>query len=225
MNEPMEVSFVEEVALRSAAPAPAAAPAPSLAPDLGPPKRQRPNPLLRNRCRRSHEPSRFHRHPSRSRCPRRLRPSLTHCPRRSCRRRPRPSRFCRGQQPPARKAAPVAAKQRPPRPTASPSPAKAGSDAARSGQRRPANTAAATAGQCPKGRAKRSGRAAPGSTATPEGARCRSTPAKGSFSGAGAAISRSSSPAINLQRSAAIQPCAYRQVDPGPGANQIQVRR
>lgn len=176
INDPIEVSIVDEVALRSAAPT-AEVPAPSIAPELGAPEQPAPAPLL--------EPTR----------PEPLPPPPVP--------RPEPKAAIRPAPLPASKAAPLKA--------ARPAPAKA--------PPKPAVKAAAPtpgAGQAPAARGSLLGKdflkgigrdPAPAAKAAASGAVMSAI----ALAGIKSAIQRQ------------IQPCADRQVNPGPGANRIQV--
>lgn len=178
LNEPMEVSFVEEVAIRSAAPS-TQAPAPSIAPDLGAPEEPAPT-----------EPAPLPPEPQPIPPP------------------PQPRPIPKVVVTPPVRPAPAKAEpsKAPPRPAAKAAPARAAPKAA----------AAETKGKAETARGSLLGKdflkgigkdAAPAKTAAASGAVMSAI----ALSGIKSAIQRQ------------IQPCADRQVNPGPGANQIQV--
>ena len=172
MNDPMEVSFVDEVALTSASPS-TAPPPPSVAPDLGPPDEPAPAPVIE----------------------------------------PAPA--------PPLPAPPKAAEARPvPKPAPKPEPAKS---APAKAQPKPAPAKAQ-----PAKSASGSGKAE-----QPRGSRLGSDFLKGLGSDSAPARAQQPSGAVMSAVAMAgivaaikrqIQPCADRQVDPGPGANRIEVK-
>ncbi|HEX8383548.1 MAG TPA: cell envelope biogenesis protein TolA [Sphingomonas sp.] len=205
-NPPVEVSLVEEVAIESAAPEPAAEPAQSIAPEQGAPEDAAPP-----------EPAPAPPEPAPQPRPAPPPPAPP-----APRPRPAPPR-------PAPKAAPMP-KPRPPqpRPAAAPKAAPA----------RPAQPKVAAARPAtPKQTAPAAAKKGTGSTQTASASRPRGSRLGEDFlKGLSAEPSRSTNPnppAARIGAQAAanigsaiqrqIQPCANRQVSPGPGANRIRV--
>lgn len=206
-SQPVEVSLIEEVALESAAPAPAADPAQSMAPEEGPPEDAAPP-----------EPAPAPPEPAPEPQPAPPPPAPAPAP------RPQPAPPRPAPQP---KAAPKAAPKQPTPPPAQPkaAPKQAQPKAA------PKQVAAApkqTTTAVKKGT---------GSTQTASAARPRGSRLGDDFlKGLSAEPSRSTNPnppaaRVGAQQAAnigaaiqrQIQPCANRQVSPGPGAERIRV--
>nr|WP_295373504.1 cell envelope biogenesis protein TolA [uncultured Sphingosinicella sp.] len=202
MADPMEVSIVDEVALTSAVPQPAVEPpAPTIAPELGPPEEPAPAPVI--------EPA-----PA---------PPLPAPPA-----PPQPKAIATPQPKPAPMPKPVPVKAAPPKPAspkpapAKPAPAKPMAKAAtappKAAPAKPQPAKAATgSGKAEKPRGSMLGKdflkglgsdPAPAKAQQPTGAVMSPI----AMSGIVAAIKRQ------------VQPCADRQVNPGPGASRIQVK-
>jgi outer membrane biosynthesis protein TonB len=225
VSEPMEVSIVEEVALTSAVPEPAVEPpAPTIAPELGPPEEPAPAPVpsppRRRRCPRRPPAAAAQGDPD---APAEARAPPSRSPNRpKAAPKPEPVK-------PAPKPAPAKAAPAKPAP-AKPAPAKScRGQAARQGRsrgrglpkaRHPQRSAAGKAKASGEGKAAQPRGSRQG---FPEGARQRSRAGQGAE-----AERRGAEPdrAVRHQVGAItrqIQPCADRQVNPGPGANEIQV--
>jgi outer membrane biosynthesis protein TonB len=179
-NEPIEVSIVDEVALRSAAPS-AQAPAPSIAPELGPPEQAAPAPAPLPVAPELPPPP-----PEPAPIPPTPQPKVVT----SAPPRPLPPKQSAPVSPPPRSAAKPAVKAAPPRA------APKGKAAAERGSILDRNILAGI-GNDP----------APAEAPAASGAVLSSI----ALSGIRSAIQRQ------------VQPCADRQIDPGPGASQITV--
>jgi len=179
---PVTVSLVDEVALKSSAPATVEAPAPTQAPDTGPPEDAAPPPPA---------------------------PTPPEA-------KPAPPEPAPPKPQPAPKPAEVAApKPVPPKPAAKPTPAVAKTAAKPApAEPPPKQLAAATAGKAPRPRGSRlSDDLLKGLTDTP-------SPSK-TIAPKGAVIDAKALASIQDAIRRQIQPCADRQVNPGPGANAI----
>lgn len=183
MNDPMEVSIVDEVALTSAAPS-AEPPAPTIAPELGPPDEPAPAPVI--------EPVPAPPMPA----PPVAKPvELKPAP------KPKPEPVKAAPAKPAPKPAPPKAAAKPqPKASAKPQPAKTGSGSGKAEQPRGSRLG--------KDFLKGLGSDPAAEASQPSGAVMSAV----AMAGIVAAIKRQ------------IQPCADRQVNPGPGANRIQVK-
>ena len=178
MNDPMEVSIVDEVALTSAAPS-AAPPPPAIAPQLGPPAEPAPAPVI--------EPA-----PA---------PPL-----------PAPPEPVQAKPIPKPQSEPVK------RAPAKPAPPKAAAKAEpKPAPAKPQPKAASGSGKAEEARGSRLGKDfLKGLVSDPAPAKVQQP--------AGAVMSAVAMAGIVSAIKRQIQPCADRQVDPGPGANRIQVK-
>lgn len=212
MNEPMEVSIVDEVALQSAVTEVATeTPAPSIAPELGPPEEPAPveEPAPPQPMPPTPQPDPLPPPPQPKPVPKAVIPPPP---------KPTPK--------PAPK--PVANKPAPPRPQPKPAPAKATAKPApvKSAPAKPAPKKAAPAKAAP---AKTSGK---GQAQAARGSRLGRDFLKGigsdpspsiSTKPIGAVMSAIQLSGIRSAIQRQIQPCADRQVKPGPGASAIQI--
>jgi outer membrane biosynthesis protein TonB len=202
LSEPMEVSFVEEVGLKSAVPEPTSeAPAPSVAPIAGPPEEAAPEPVPAPPEPLPPPPTPIEPPPQ---------PKLQPRPEPKVQPRPQPK---------------VALKPAPPKPAPKAAPAKPAP--ARAAPAKPAPTRPAPAAARPKAAATGSGNAQ-----QTRGSRLGRDFLKGvgsdpspstSQKPTGAVMSPIALSGIKSAITRQIQPCADRQVDPGPGANKIVV--
>jgi hypothetical protein len=219
-SDPMEVSVVDEVALTSAVPQPAP-PAPTIAPDLGPPEEPAPAPVI--------EPAPAPPVPVPP-APPQPRPIPTPQPRLAPAPKPEPVKPAPPKPAPPKPAPPkpALAKPAPPKPAPAkpapvkPAPAKAVAKAA------PAPAKPAPAKAAPAKVASGNGKAA-----QPRGSMLGKDFLKGLGSDpapakaqqpTGAVMSAVAMSGIVAAIKRQIQPCADRQVNPGPGASRIQVK-
>lgn len=197
-SDPMEVSIVDEVALTSAVPQPAPEPpAPTIAPELGPPEEPAPAPVIEPA---PAPPLPAPPAPPQPRAIAETQPKPKPQPVKAAPPKPAPAKPAPAKPAPAKavaKAAPAPAKPAP----AKPQPAKSASGAGKAAQPRGSllgKDFLKGLGSDP----------APARAQQPTGAVMSAV----AMSGIVAAIKRQ------------IQPCADRQVNPGPGANRIQVK-
>jgi hypothetical protein len=219
MSEPMEVSFVEELAVRSAAPQPATqAPAPSAAPELGAPEQAAPAPAPPQPVPPLPKVEPVPPPPQPEPVPKAvLTPPPAPAPKPAqptARPKPAPVTPAQPKAAPA-KAAP--ARPAPAAPAATPArPPKAGTAKAAPARPVPATPAAPGAWKGPADTGRRLNRnILDGVGSDPAAAEATPAPA--------AAISPIQLAGIRSAIQRQIQPCADRQVNPGPGASEIQV--